>query len=221
MRRIKEHCIANGYYDPNSEPDFTQLKERLIKVNQILSDDKELSKYLIYADSENNKFLVNFTAFTKTLKKLSPGKSDNDDIILPELSFLYQDLVGRVEKLINLKERAENQNTPPPTNYQNNLEKKIKELESQVKDLERLLRETSSPAQKDTYKRLLKVFQRDLGDKRREKVKINDPSSNQSDSKPNDKKGLIAIAVGAVVVGLVIICLVAIATNKKREKEYY
>nr|CAG8435688.1 12343_t:CDS:2 [Entrophospora candida] len=183
FQRLKEHCIANGYYDPNSPPDLALLKQRMEKALKKIIGDK-------------------YKEFIK-----------EDQDIPRDFDFLAEDYIGRLEKLISLKEQAESQNTPPPTSYQNNLEREIKELERQVKDLERLLGETSNSSQEGTYKRLLEIIRGDLEEKR----KNNNPSQNQPDS---NKKLIISIAigVGAATIAIILISLVAIAANKKREE---
>ncbi|CAG8832310.1 35787_t:CDS:2, partial [Racocetra persica] len=58
--RMKEHCIANGYYNPNSPPDLVLLKERREKVRKILLEDSnQLYQLLAYADRENYETIVN------------------------------------------------------------------------------------------------------------------------------------------------------------------
>jgi len=225
VNRIKEHVIANGYYKPDSPLDPVQLKEKTKKIFLILlSDNKEIFKYLAYANEEEKEYFINIYSFLSLLNKNFPGGAT---AILKDLGenkeafFLLEDLVQRMEKLIALKEAAENPGSPssptsPPNNNQENLEAEIGNLRNQVKELENLL--ARSPDNKENYQSLLKKLQKELENKEREK---NSPSQNQqSNSKPNDNKLTIAIVLGAAAVAIGLVCLVAIATNKKKNEVF-
>jgi hypothetical protein len=201
------------------------LKEKTKKVISILlSDNKEIFKYLAYANEEEKEYFINAYSFLSLLNKNFPGgatailKSLGED---EKAIFLLEDLVQRMEKLIALKEAAENPDSPssptsPPNQYQENLEAEIGNLRNQVKELENLL--ASSPDNKENYQSLLKKLQKELENKEREK---NSPSQNQqSNSKPNDNKLTIAIILGVAAVAIGLICLVAIATNKKKNEVF-
>ena len=205
--------------------DPVQLKEKTKKIFLILlSDNKEIFKYLAYANEEEKEYFINIYSFLSLLNKNFPGGAT---AILKDLGenkeafFLLEDLVQRMEKLIALKEAAENPGSPssptsPPNNNQENLEAEIGNLRNQVKELENLL--ARSPDNKENYQSLLKKLQKELENKEREK---NSPSQNQqSNSKPNDNKLTIAIVLGAAAVAIGLVCLVAIATNKKKNEVF-
>ncbi|CAI2161718.1 1293_t:CDS:2 [Funneliformis geosporum] len=75
----------------------------------------ELKKLLNYANPEEEKIIVNFGGFLKSLKTAAgDDKLPVDDTDIPRATdFLFEDMVGRVEKLISLKEAAEKPGAPP------------------------------------------------------------------------------------------------------------
>nr|CAG8644741.1 15613_t:CDS:2 [Entrophospora candida] len=206
MNRVKEHCIANGYYNPNSPPDLASL-----------------IKYTIYADEEERKIIHTSVDFIEACKKDFPAlfEEEGEGTIPQEVDFIFADMVGLVEKLINLKEQAEKPNgpsSPPPSQYQANLEAEIRNLENQMKELKRLLDSSANSTEKETYRKLLETLQRSLNNKKQEKDKNNGPSQNQSNPGSNNKLN-IAIALGVVAVLIGLICLIVIANKKNESRE--
>jgi len=203
------------------------LKQRRNKVNKLLKDNKELTKLLAYADSEEYKLISNTVLFLNQLREIIPGASEEGDEIPQAIDFFVEDLVGRAEKLISKKEQDEKTNKPsspssnspvskpPSTEYKNNLEEQINELQTQINELESSINNTTDATQKETYQKILAGTKKDLEDKEKEKNKLDDNRKNsESSNKSNGKLNLaIGLGIGAIVIGL--ICLIFLVTRSK------
>ncbi|CAG8456031.1 26244_t:CDS:2 [Gigaspora margarita] len=196
-QRIREHCIANGYYNPNSPPDLTLLKTRKKKVKEALEDTNRRYKLLVYADSEDYQIITSALNYFEQLEKFKPANDDGGDDDIPrEIDFLVEDHVGRVEKLINKLEQTEKPNgssqptdnspiPPKPTQQKNNLEKEIQRLRDQVKELEGKINNTTDTTQKAAYQSMLDSIKKDIENKEKEKDKLN---SQEKPAKPDNNK---------------------------------
>ena len=203
------------------------LKQRRNKVNKFLKDNKELTKLLAYADSEEYKLISNTVLFLNQVREVIPGASEGEDEIPQAIDFFVEDLVGRAEKLISKKEQDEKTNKPsspssnspvskpPSTEYKNNLEEQIKRLQTQINELESNINNATDATQKETYQKILEGTKKDLGDKEKEKNKLDDNRKNsESSNKSNGKLNLaIGLGIGAIVIGL--ICLIFLVTRSK------
>ena len=106
-----------------------------------------------------------------------------------------------MEKLISKKEQAEEKNKPisptfnspnsplprPPTEIKYNLEAEIKQLQSQIKDLENNINSALS-TQKETYQKMLASSKKDLEDRQKEKDKIGKSENNPTSPNKNNNK---------------------------------
>ncbi|WNE41238.1 MAG: Putative cysteine ligase BshC [Mycoplasmataceae bacterium] len=217
-QRLEEHCAANGYYKPNSISNLTSLKERFKKVKEILKNKVQLCQLLNYADKEDYDAIVDELIFLETIKEISSDSGEIyfvDDIFFEKLNFYFEDLIGRVEKLIGKKEQAERTNNSSSAsslfsdNHKSNLEAEIRRLQNQVSELENNIDNTTDNTQKETYQKMLDVTQKNLENKKKEKDKLN-----QSNTSYNGKLNFaIGLGVGAIIIGL--ICLILLVSRRK------
>jgi hypothetical protein len=222
FQRIKEHCIANGYFNSNSPPDLALLKERRKKVGKILLGD-QLYELLIYADSEEYKVITSTVGFLEDLKKVLPDSFEENNDIPRGLDFFTEDLVGRVEKLINKKEQAEKINKPlanspvsqPPTQYKTSLESEIERLQSQVNELEDKVNRAANSTEKKTYQRILDNTKKTLEDKEKKRKDLDWQEKQHLNSSKNDSKlnWAIGLGIGAITIGL--LCFIILLSKRK------
>ncbi|MCE8158897.1 MAG: hypothetical protein I3270_00190 [Candidatus Moeniiplasma glomeromycotorum] len=230
-QRIKEHCIAEGYYKPDQSPDLTALKERTNVMLDKLMDIKYLNRLLNYANPEEYKSITNYAVYLREWEKLVPGSIEKSKKVpLNQNSGISMivDMIERVEKLDNLLKRAEKPrpstpttpNSPPPvpsanSNYTNNLENEIADFKNQIKQLEDKIKDNSSPvnpAEKEVYQKLLEDIRKRLGDKEKEFQKIQ-----KSEQKPKNNNLPLIIGVSAVaIVFLLIIIIITLARPSRR-----
>jgi hypothetical protein len=242
-KRMKEHCIANGYYDPSVPPDLALLKERRNKVSKILRNEEEINKLLVFADSEDRKVINSRRSFFEQIDKIIPKENNGSDEPVPrEFDFLVEDNVGRVEKLISKKEEAEkaerkdnssssndnNSSVPKPSSeykseYKNYLESEISRLQDQVSELENKIKDnTANATQKETYQKMLDNAKNDLEDKKKKKDDL-DNKPKQNSTSPNDNSNKLNWAIGLGVAAVVISVfgvILFLLSGKKKKKRY-
>ena len=77
---------------------------------------------------------------------------------------------------------------PSSTEYKNNLETEIKRLQTIIKELENNVNNTANATQKETYQKILDETKKDLGNKEKEKDKLNKSGQNPASSHDNNNK---------------------------------
>ena len=229
--RLKEHCIANGHYNPNSPPELASLKEKRKKVNQVLKDKNQFYSLLAYANQEEYQYITSTVEFVQQISEIIPKEYQEDDEIPQEMEFLVVDYVGQVEKLISQKEQFEKENKPSknspnsptpnsktPAEYKNNLETEINRLQQQIKELGSKIKNTDNSTQKETYQKVIDSLKNILIDRQKEKQKLDKSEKSQQSSANNDNKLLywaIGLGITAVVIGL--FCLILMLAKKKKK----
>ena len=111
-QRLKEHCIANGYYSPNKPVDLSQLEERWKKFIDVLESKEEKVKISPFM-SDDDYMLINKTARLyefmrdKAGEKKGQHKESKHFLIVNNYPFIVEDLCGRVEAAQKKLEEAE------------------------------------------------------------------------------------------------------------------
>lgn len=230
-QRLKEHCIANGRYNPNSPPDFNSLKIRVKKVKEKIKDPDFSYRLFNYANSEEFEELKVRLDFDKALEKIIPKNKRKESGLEEEdkeFDFIHEDRTLLVEKLINKLEEAEkpkpNDSPSSPTQpvpadsekLQNNLEKGIKILQEQVKQLEEKVKNTTDPLQKKTYQDLLKNTEEILARDKEKKEKLSQPNEKKEPNNKDNNK--LAIGLGIAAVAIFLLCLIVLLVRQPRQK---
>jgi hypothetical protein len=112
-QRLKEHCIAGSYYNPNKPVDLSQLTERWKKFLDLIEDKEQRSKVATFMDEEDYSIVINkaaiFWEMAQEIMGVEKGghKGKKNIQIVNEYPFLIEDFCGRAEAVEKKLEEAE------------------------------------------------------------------------------------------------------------------
>jgi hypothetical protein len=218
-KRVKEHHIARGYYNPNNPLSLATFNQ---KVKNIKPSQNKGDKLLAQMNEEDLSLTWNFFNFVKLLKEIDPtldfsAEKDMSEEEYKEFGFLFEDLIKTIEAA---EKKLEQKGNATSSQELTNDEKQgiAKKLAADKSKLETQKEKLENRADLDQSLRdqLLAENAREIAklDEELAKLRKSKPSQPTNTEKDNSKLNwAIGLGIVAVVIGL--ICLILVASRRK------
>ena len=243
-KRVKEHIIARGNYNPASPLSLTEWRERKEEKGwknfrkSIRKNNDYFHSLLMEMNEEDFQFIWNTFCFWESAEEIFPSGPEEESQKMTEedwkeMGFIHEDILKTLEKAwtkleAKKKKKKKKKNGSPNSPSSLNSEQWQKIIDRLIKDKENLQnqknylenQQSQNESEQNLKEKLIAQINEQLKDKEAEieKIKKQKQSNQPTGSNPNNNSTLAKWAIGLSIMAIVIVVVALLIWLKPRKK---